>query len=341
MAHINLDTLFLYSDHFFPGFLTTAKRRTMNQILSTGRPRLWVFATIAAGIVLICSLLFWHYDVRRRPPASLDFLADGADAMQEFDFERAYRSFHQVVDSESAGSPRWQNAVFASAVACQAITPETRSNMDDAIALYHLLLSTSPDSQFAPTAILNLGRIAELGEMFGDAPDFTAARGDYQQVIQRWPNDSIAGEATLRLAATYIQTYQPDQVRTGLAMLESWLKSHPADPLAPVIWQYMGDTNFLALQDYSDSLNCYLKADALGLVDPTKAGPIYWRMAVLADRYVHNRSVAIAYYRKLIVTAPWDGKAYEAAQALRHLGISQPPSSPVASSSVSIHPEIQ
>ena len=313
----------------------------MNPIPSTGRPRLWVFATIAAGFVLIFFLLLWHYDLRRRPAASVDFIADGTIAMQEFDFERAYRSFHQAVEAEPAGSPRWQNAVFASAVACQAITPETRSNMDDAIALYHLLLSTSPDSQFAPTAILNLGRIAELGEMFGDAPDFTAARGDYQQVIQRWPNAPVAGEATLRLAATNIQTYQPDQVRTGLAMLTSWLKSHSADPLAPVIWQYMGDTNFLALQDYSDSLDCYLKADAIGLVDSTKAGPIYWRMAVLADRYVHNRPVAIAYYRKLIITAPWDGKAYEAEQALRHLGVSQPPSSPVAASSSSTLPEIQ
>ena len=241
-----------------------------------------------------------------------------------FSFARAYKLFKIVSDDSNASPARRQQALYGMAVCAQQISPPNKSRIDEAIGLYELLLGEGPDSKFAPRATMNLGRIAELSDYYQDKVDLEAARRWYQKVIDRWPDKPIAGEAALRIAGTHIQTYDEPRVRKGVKLLESWLAKHPKDPLASGMWQYLADTCFFPLKDYARSLECYQKADRIGLLETGRKGIVYWRMAVVADRFCKNRELAVTYYTKIVTITPTSGKAYEAQSALKRLGAPVP-----------------
>ena len=239
-------------------------------------------------------------------------------------FDRAYNLFNGVLAEVPEGSATWQQAVYGKAVCAQQMTPASPERMREAAGLYQQqLLAKTPDSKFAPRAMMNLGRIAELVDYTGDTSDLATARDWYQKVVDRFPGLPIAGEAALRIAGTYIQTYQKDQVTKGIEIVSDWLKAHPQDPLASAMWQYLGDSYYDPLGDFANSLDCYRKADAIGLVEKGREGRVYWRMAVLADR-LKNRDVAVEYYTKIITKTATSGKAYEAQVALKRLGAPVP-----------------
>jgi tetratricopeptide (TPR) repeat protein len=202
--------------------------------------------------------------------------------------------------------------------------PASQQTMADATRLFQLLLDKAPRSRFVPRAMMNLGRIAELVDYSGDVSDRDAARQWYSKAMEAARGTPLEGEATLRIAATYIQSYEKEPIAKGLGLLRGYLQDHPRDPLASAMWQYMGETYFYPLQDYRSSLDCYKKADGLGLLEEGREGPIYWRMAVMADRYLHDRDTAIECYRKIIIKTPTSGKAYEAQLALKALGVEPP-----------------
>jgi tetratricopeptide (TPR) repeat protein len=280
--------------------------------------RAWAAVIMAAGTLVV-------------GPATVARAVDAQELLQQavtelgyFSFEKAYRLFKTVWEDAAEGSERWQQAIYGTAVCAHHISPASPGRIAEAATLYRRLIERSPDSRYAPRAMMNLGRIEELSDYYRDVVDLEAARGWYQQVVERWPDRPIAGEATLRIGASYIQTYDEAQVRRGVAIIESWLERHPGDELASAMWQYLGDTYFYPLEQYQRSLDCYLKADAIGLVEKGREGPVYWRMAVMADRHLNNRAVAVEYYTKVIVKTPTSGKGYEAQRALQRLGAPVP-----------------
>ena len=264
-------------------------------------------------------------ETKQSDAAELDkMLDDAVGEIGHFSFDRAYKLFKDVKEQAAVGSQQWQQGVYGTAVCLQQISPPTQANIEKAQDFYELLIKKCPSSKFAPRAKLNLGRIAELSDYYQDKVDLKAARNWYQKVVDEWPDDIIAGEATLRVAATYIQTYQDDQVRKGIGILQTWLAGHSQDPLASAMWQYLGNTYFYPLEDYAKSLDCYRKAEAIGFTEKGREGPIYWRMAAMADRFLNDRDKAVEYYTKIITLVPTSGKAYEAQLALQRLGAPVP-----------------
>lgn len=138
----------------------------------------------------------------------------------------------------------------------------------------------------------------------------------------------------MRIASTYIQTYDEAQVRSGIKVLEDWLKAHSNNDLAATMWQYLGDTWFYPLKEYGKAVACYEHANDIGWVDRANKGGIYWRVASVADRYADYlrhfsdpakaKQIAIKYYRKIIIETPQSGKAYESQLAMRRLGAEPP-----------------
>ncbi len=236
--------------------------------------------------------------------------------------------FDSAMKQAEHGSDPWQQAVLGKAICAHHMTPCTKENIDEATALYRMLVTECPNGKYTPRAMMHLGRIDELVDYYiGGKPetvDLPGARKWYEKVVQNWPDDPIAGEATLRIAGTYIQTFDEAQVRQGTSILESWLKDHPNDPLASAMWQYLGDTYFFPIANYSRAVACYRKADDLGLILQGRKGTVYWRTAVLADRYLHDRDTAVLYYTKIIEQAPNSGKGYESQLALNRLGAPAP-----------------
>jgi tetratricopeptide (TPR) repeat protein len=166
--------------------------------------------------------------------------------------------------------------------------------------------------------------LAELRDYYEDPVDLDAARHWYQRVIDDWPDLPIAGEATLRLAATFVQTYDPAQVRHGVELVETWLATREDEPLAAGMWQYLGDTYFYPLADHETSLRCYRKAEAIGFLDSNNVGTLCWRMAILAERFLEDRDRAVEYYGKVIRSGAASGKGYQAQLALERLGAPVP-----------------
>ncbi len=246
-------------------------------------------------------------------------LKDAATEVSYLSFDRALPLFQQAGKLAAPGSPQAEQALFGEAVCLQQITPATADRIGEASATYRKL-AKKPDL-VGVQSMMALGRIAELVDYLGDVPDRPAARQWYEKA--REASGELADEATLRIAATYVQEMDTDSVKKGISILTDWLAGHPNNPLASAMWQYAGNTYLYPLNDYGPALECYLKADALGLMEKGREGPVYWRMANLADRLGKN-DIAIIYYTKIIEKTPTSGKAYESQLALKRLGAPVP-----------------
>jgi len=251
-------------------------------------------------------------------------LQTGTTELSSRNFEAARELFGSVIKETGPGTEPWAHAVFGVAVSAHQRSPSTRKGVEEAERLYRLLLEKAAGSKFAPRAVLSLGRLAELRDYYEDPVDLETARQWYRRVIDDWPELPIAGEATLRLSATFVQTYDPALVRHGVAMLESWLATRENEPLAAGMWQYLGDTYFSPLADHESSLRCYRKAESIGFLDANNVGTLFWRMAVLAERFVKDRERAVEYYGKVIRSGAASGKGYQAQISLERLGAPVP-----------------
>ena len=248
-------------------------------------------------------------------------------AVQEaafYNLERAEELFREVMDGSPPGSDRWAQAAFGAATARQHRLPLKAANAQEALRLFRDLAAKAPQSKYAPRATYNAGRILEQVDEFGDPQDLEGARAEYQTVLDEWPTDLIASEAAMRIAGTYVQTFDEPRVRRGVRVLEDWLVAHPDDRLASTMWQYLAETYFFPLQDYARSVQCYEKVDAIGWVDKGNQGPDYWRIAQMAERYLNDRATAVKYYTKIVIETPTSGKAYESQRALERLGAPEP-----------------
>jgi tetratricopeptide (TPR) repeat protein len=255
--------------------------------------------------------------------AAAGLLRDAATEVSYLSFDRAFPLFRQAEQLAPDGSPQWQQAVFGEAVCLQQIAPATAERLAEASRLYRQL--AEKPGAYSAQSMMALGRIAELVDYLGDVPDRPAARQWYEKARLAVGDDApLASEAQLRFAATYVQETEAEPVRKGISILEDWLAKHPANPLASAMWQYAGDTYFYPLNEYARAIHCYLKADALGLLEKGREGPLCWRIANLAER-VGDRDVAVRYYTKVIVKTPAGGKAYESQLALKRLGAPVPP----------------
>lgn len=283
-------------------------------------------------------------------------IREGDQEYSYFNFDGAYAYHDAAVNMLEEGSEDWQHAIFARANAAYQINPPDKAYIQQAKADWEKLLKVAPDGPYAARSLLSLGRLTELrdfrgdnfgvqGEFFGQTgvtdtgrPMVVIARDYYQQVLDQFPNTDYASEAVLRIAGTYVQTYDEEQVRKGLSLLEEWLNTHPDDPFASVMWQYIGDTWFVQFENFDDpndyshfipALEAYIKADAPeigGLVQKGREGPVYWRIAIMAHRIWLNadtlqsvegfrskdfyREVAVDYYTRMIKRVPKYGKGY-------------------------------
>jgi len=251
-------------------------------------------------------------------------LLAGTTKLSSRNFEAAHEIFDRVIKETATGTEPWAHAVFGAAVCAHHWSPTTEKRNREAERLYRLLLEKRTDSRYAPRSALSLGRLAELRDYYEDPVDLDGARHWYQRVIDDWPDLPISGEATLRLAATFVQTYDAEQVRHGAELLETWLETREHEPLAAGMWQYLGDTYFNPLEDHKTSLRCYRKAEAIGFLDSNNVGTLFWRMAILAERFLEDRDLAVEYYGKVIRSGAASGKGYQAQLALERLGAPVP-----------------
>ena len=89
-------------------------------------------------------------------------------------------------------------------------------------------------------------------------------------------------------------------------------------------FDYRKDDPKLQKKAYRKSLDCYIKADAIGWVEKGRESPVWWRMAVMAERFLDDRDTAVRYYTRIIVELPTSANCYRAQLALKRLNAPVP-----------------
>jgi hypothetical protein len=253
-------------------------------------------------------------------------VARGLEDIERFDFAQGRERFAAARARSEPGGADWRRATYGQAVCAHHKTPPEPRLVAEAEALYRELAGRGGSSREAAAAHLGLARLAELRDFEGDPEDLPAAREQYRLVLAGWGGDPLAGEAALRLAATLLQTLDGPQVREGCRILEERLAAHPRDPLAACMWLCLGDAWHQQLGDPRRAVECLVRADEAGLPANGSEWTTWWRIARLAeDPPVGDRGLAARYYRRLVEEAPTSGKAWEAQQRLRGLGVEPPP----------------
>ncbi|MFA7235543.1 MAG: tetratricopeptide repeat protein [Phycisphaeraceae bacterium] len=247
-----------------------------------------------------------------------------SNELSTFNFQLAADMYHSLLARTPGGDPTRPEVLFGLAMSLQNVVPATAVNIEESRRTFEQLLSESPTCTFAPPATLLLGRIAEVSDYMDDPVDLEGARQWYEKVIAGWPGQPIADEAALRIGGTYIQQYDDRAaIEQGVRYLRDWLKDRPNNEMASVMWQYLGQTYELSLDNPGEALSAYLEADRIGLVNQTLAGRMWWHMTELAEK-LGRTETAVTYYRKIVTEAPRSGRAWEAQQALRRISEAHP-----------------
>jgi TolA-binding protein len=250
-------------------------------------------------------------------------IAEGAKLCASYTFDRAAEHFAEARTVSPYGSHSWQRATFGLAVSLQQQVPIDLGRTAQAAKLFEEVIHYDGNTPLAALACMNLGRIAEVLDTNADTVDLPEARRRYQQVIDKWPNAAIAGEASLRLAVTWIQTLERADVEKGIAILEA-RAALPGERWSGALWKQAGDTWWINLGDRVNAVRCLKNCLEAGHPDPSRASQTVWRAAKLADE-VGDSATALQMYRRIIERHPNSGMAWDAQQRMREMGVEPPP----------------
>lgn len=250
-------------------------------------------------------------------------IAAGAVLCSSYNFDRAAIHFAAARAGSAPGSEPWLKATFGLAVARQQEVPIELSRVAEATALFTEIVDQGGTSPVAAQACLNLGRIAELQDTSADTVDLPTARRWYQKIIDTWPDSAIAGEATLRLGVTWIQTLERQDVMTGIALCEA-RAARPGETWAGALWKQAGDAWWINLGDRKNAIRSLSRCIEAGHPDPSRAYQTVWRAAKLAEED-GDRETALKFYRRIIERHPNSGMAWDAQQRMVALGAVPPP----------------
>ena len=251
-------------------------------------------------------------------------IAAGTEQCLRYNFDLAAGNFTRARAASAPGSAEYAQATLGLAVAIHHKVPLNAKRINEqAVPLYEEAFAKGGTSLVAARAALSRGRAAEERDEKDDPVDLDTARTWYQKVIDGWAGEAIAGEATLRLAESYIQTLKPDDVRKGVTLAEARATSHPTQPWSGSLWQQAGDACWIILHDRDNAIRCLVKAEQAGLPDPARGWITIWRVATLAED-AGQKDLAIEHYRNIVIKFPSSGKAWEAQERLRALGVEPP-----------------
>ncbi len=282
------------------------------------------------GIVcLLCLLLTSLVACQRQSELTNGDYAGYFDKATEelvcFNFQVSYDMFADLLEVMPAEHELYYKSLYAKATCAQHITPPTQILLDEATALFDQVANDCPDKALAGQALINLGRIAELRDYPGDNIDLVKAREYYDAVIAKYPDQELADQAAIWKAGTYILVVGDKESKLqGVKLLEDWLARRPDNAYASPMWTYLGETYELDLKDNHRALDCFVKADAIGLPAESQVSSYYWRMALLAESLPTGLDTSITYYQKIIQITPTSGRAFEAQLALERLSKAHP-----------------
>ena len=230
-------------------------------------------------------------------------LQAGIESLRVFDFNRSFEAFQALHASTSQEDEDWPLITYSYGISAWLKTPASPENITLAIDLLNSLTEAYPESIYTATALLDLGRIAEISDFRGDPTDVTKARTYYQRVQSEFPNSEMSTRATLFLAQTYAQTLEPDGIHQAIDFLEACISQQPDEKWIGVLALYVGQLYDSYLNEPGNAVDPMLQAFKAGLPRPSSADSLLWSIGVLAEKAGRD-AVALEVYTRITQDYP-------------------------------------
>lgn len=223
----------------------------------------------------------------------------GVEYLRVFNFESAYNLLSDVQPNLKRQNTQWPLATYSLALAAWHKAPPQPEAMLEAESLFNAVIEHDEDSVLAASALLDLGRMAEISDFRGDITDVASAQKYYRQVIEEFSGTEMATRGSMYLAQSMAQSLEPEQVKAAIAVLDTALAEQPDSPWASTMLQYQAQLYAFYLHDYSSALVPYEKAMALGFPRSSEGDLSLWQLGLIAEQ-AHGEELAAKAYTTLI-----------------------------------------
>jgi outer membrane protein assembly factor BamD (BamD/ComL family) len=210
-------------------------------------------------------------------------ISTGLAALRAFDLIHSYETFEQLHGSLAVTDENWALVTYSYAISAWLKTPTTASNVALSVSLLESLTEQYPHSIYTASALIDLGRIAEIADFRGDPTDVHTARRYYQRVIEEFPNSDMSIRATLFLAQTYAQTFKIEDINKAIELLENCMAEQTDDRWMGILGQYIGELYENYLHQPNNAIDPLLIATEAGLPRKADMDSVLWRTGVLAQ----------------------------------------------------------
>lgn len=254
-------------------------------------------------------------------PPTLD---QAMEQLGRYRFDHARTDLTQVRGTATPGDETWRKATYGLAMAWQQDPSASKENTAAAIALHEELWQRSPGTPEALHAAMQLGRMAQLRDYYQDVPDLAAARGWYEKAIAAAGDDLIGSQCLIYLAGAWIEELTPEGFAIADRLLSERLAARPQDPLASMMWMTLADLRHVYRGDPRGAVQALAQVDRLGAPSALR-WKVVWRMGSIAQDELKDRDLAVACFRAIATSYLRSGRADEARDRLRELGVEPPP----------------
>ncbi|WP_269522650.1 tetratricopeptide repeat protein [Coraliomargarita parva] len=221
----------------------------------------------------------------------------GVEFLRVFNFDSAYKVLSVVQPELPQDDSNWTLATYSLGLAAWHKTPPGDTALEEARTLFELVVAVSPSSELAASALLDLGRMAEISDYLGDPTDVPLAQDYYKRVLDEYPGTEMSTRAALFLAQCMAQSFEPEQILEAIVVLDAALSRQPDSPWASTILQYKAQLYAFYLNDYPASLKPYEEAMELGFPRSSEGDLSLWQLGLLAEEGGDDLLAARAYTR--------------------------------------------
>ena len=198
---------------------------------------------------------------------------------------------------------------------------QTGKDLKKATDAYKWIVEKYPKNKIAPWALLSIGRIPDLDVL---NPDPESAILIYRRVLTEYPESQAAQEAVLHLAEALFQSRGKKGAMEAVEELKKMLVQHPDPQYTAQIHLLLGKLYRYPLEDYCQSVNHLSIALDLGLESLAQQSTTCLTIAILADRKLDDRTLAIKYYYRTLKEFPRNDIDFLVKQRLKQLGVPIP-----------------
>lgn len=188
---------------------------------------------------------------------------------------------------------------------------------ESALRLYSLILSSLPNSSFAPLALQQKGEIlTSMARRSGDADEYRAAVAAYARLASEYSSHSLAGEALL--AAGSLAANDLRDPKTASGFYQTLLKNYPGNP------EYVSEAVLrlgrIALQSGAgtEAQNYFARVLKEYSRFPERSAEAQYQSGVTLETLLKNKAQARAAYEATIKKWP---RSVWAASAKERLGM--------------------